>query len=85
MLQAGILKLVHQATPWINSVVLVKWKDKLGKFMFRICLDPTNLNNTIVHESHHFKTPDDIAHLLADACVITVSDCRKDFWHQQPD
>ena len=26
-----------------------------------------------------------IFHLFANACVITVSDCRKGFWHQQLD
>ena len=67
MLQAGILKPVHQATPWINSFVLVKGKDKFGKLKLRICLDPTNLNKAIVHEPYHFKTLEDIAHLLADA------------------
>ena len=83
MLQAGLLKLVHQATPWINSFVLVEGKDKLGKLKLRICLDPTNLNKSIVCKLYHFKMPEDIAYLLADACVITVSDCRKGFWHQQ--
>ena len=31
------------------------------------------------------KTPEDIAHLLAEACIITVGDCRKGFWHPQLD
>ena len=70
MLQTG--KSVHQATPLINSFVLVEGKDKLGKLKLRICLDPTNLNKAIVHEPYHFKTPEDIAHLLAEACIITV-------------
>ena len=60
-------------------------KDNLGKLKLRICLDPTNLNKAIVHEPYHFKIPEDIAYLLADACVITVSDCIKGFWHQQLD
>ena len=30
MLQAGQLKPVHEATPWINSYVIVEGKDKLG-------------------------------------------------------
>ena len=60
-------------------------KDKLGKLKLRICLDPTNLNKAIVHEPYHFKTPEDIAHLLAEAGIITVCDCRKGFWHQQLD
>ena len=85
MLQAGILKPVHQATPWINNFVIVEGKDKFGKLKLRICLEPTNLNKAIVHEPYHFKTPEHIAHLLADACVIIVNDCRKGFWHQQLD
>ena len=48
MLQAGILKPVQQATPWIKSLVLER-KDKLGKLKLRICLDLTNLNKAIVH------------------------------------
>ena len=83
MLQTGILKPVHQATSCINSFVLVEGKDKLDKLKLRICLDPTNLNKAIICKSYHFKTPENIAHFLADNCVIKVGDCRKGFWHQQ--
>ena len=31
MLQAGHLKPVHEATPWINSYVIVEGQDKLGR------------------------------------------------------
>ena len=85
MLQVGILKPVNQAIPWINSFELVECKDKLGNLKLRICLDPTNLNKAIVHKPHTSKTPEDIANLLAEACVITVCDCRKGYWHQQLD
>ena len=85
MLQAEVLKPVHQTTPWIISFVLVEGKDKLGKLKLRICLDHTNLNKAIVCGPYHFKTPEDIAHLFAEACIITVCDCRKGYWHQQLD
>ena len=85
ILQAGILKPVHQATPWINSFMLVDSKDKLGKLKLRICCNPTNVNKAIICEQYHFNVPENIAHLLADACVITVKDCRKGYWHQQLD
>ena len=68
MLQAGHLKPVHEATPWINSFVIVEGKDKLGRLKPRICLDPKNLNVAVIREPWFSKTPDDIAHLLADAC-----------------
>ena len=82
MSQARVLKPVNQAAPWINSFVLVEGKDKQGSLKLRICLDSTNLNKAIVQEPYHFKTPEDIAHLLAEACVITICDCRKGYWHQ---
>ena len=74
MLQAGVLKPVHEATPWINSFVLVEGKDKSGNLKLRICLDPTNLNKAIMREPYHFTTPEDITHLLVDACIMTVCD-----------
>ena len=43
------------------------------------------LNKVIVREPYHFKTPKDIAHLPADACIMSVSDCKKGYWHQQLD
>ena len=77
MLKAGILKPVQEATPRINSFVLVKGIDKQGKPKLRICLDPTNLNKAIIREPYHFKTPEDISHLLADSTLMTVLDCKK--------
>ena len=29
--------------------------------------------------------PDDIAHLIVDACIMTVCDCHKGYWHQKLD
>ena len=85
MLQAGVLKPVTEATSWINSFVLVELKDKSGNLKLRICLDPTNLNKAIIREPYHFKTPEDIAHLIAGACTMSVLDCHKGYWHQQLD
>ena len=85
MLQAGLLEPVNEATPWINSFVLVESKDKLGNLKLCICLDPTNLNKAITREAYHFRTPEDIAHLLADACIMAVCDCKKGYWHQKLD
>ena len=65
--------------------MLVESKDKLGYLKLCICLDLTNLNKAITRELYHFRTPEDIAHLLADACIMTVCDCKKGYWHQQLD
>ena len=64
MLQAGVLVPVHEATPWINSFILVEGKDRLGNLKLCICLDLTNLNKAITRELYHFRMPEDIAHLI---------------------
>ena len=77
MLQAGVMKSVTEATPWINSFVLVESKDKSRNLKLRMYLDPTNLNKAIIREPYHFKTREDVAHLIAGACTMTVLDCCK--------
>ena len=83
MLQTGVLAPVNETIPWINSFVLVESKDKSGNLKLHICLDPNNLNKVITREPYHFRTPEDIAHLLADACIMTVCNCKKGYWHQK--
>ena len=85
MLQEGVLAPVHEATLWINSFVLVESKDKLGNLKLCICFDPTNLKKVITKEPYHFRMPEDIAHLLPDACIMTVCDCKMGYWHQKLD
>ena len=85
MIKVEVLKPVHEATSWINRFVPVEGKDKLGNLKLRICLDPTNLNKAIVRETYCFKTPENIAHLLADAFIMTVCDCKKGYWDQEID
>ena len=72
MLKVGIIKPVQEATPWINSFMLVEGKDKLGNLKLCICLNPTNLNMVIVREQYQFKTLEDIAHLIANLCIMNA-------------
>ena len=77
MLQAGIIKPVKEATLWINSFILVEGKDKSGNPNLHICLDLTNLNKAMICKPYHFKTPEDITHLIANSCVMTACNCKK--------
>ena len=86
MLKEGIIKPVYEATPWMNSFILIEGKDQLGNLKFCICLDPTNLNKAVVKELYPIKTPEDNhTHLIAISCVMMVCDCKKDYWHQELD
>ena len=64
---------------------MVESKDKTGNLKLHIWLDPTNLNKVITREPYYFRTPEDITHLLADASIMTVCDCKKGYWHQKLD
>ena len=85
MLQASVILPVTKATLWIKSFVLVEKRGNHGQVKLRICLDPTNLNKAVTREPYHFRTPKDISHMLADACILTVCDCKKGYWHQTLD
>ena len=48
MIQASVIRPVKEATPWINSFVLVEGKDKSGNMKLCICLDLMNLNKAVI-------------------------------------
>ena len=77
MLQASVIRPVTEATLWINSFILVEGKDKSGNPKLCICFDPKNLNKAVILEPYHFKTLEDIAHLITNANIMTVWDCKK--------
>ena len=79
MLDAGVIMEVHEATPWINSFVIVETV-KDGQKKLQICLDHKPLNKAIMHEPYITHTPGDVYHKLANAKYITVIDFKKSFW-----
>ena len=85
MLKAGIIRPVQEATPWTNSFMPVEGNGRLGNLKLCICLNPTNFNKAVLREWYHFKTPEDIAHLIANSCIMTVCNCKKGYWHQELD
>ena len=80
MLQAGVIRPVTEATLWINSFILVEGKDRSGNSKLCICLD-----KAVIHEPYHFKTPEDIAHLIANSCIMMLCHCKKCYWYQELD
>ena len=48
-----------------TALYLLKVRTDQAVQKLHMCLDPTNLNKAIVCELYHFKTLEDIAHLIA--------------------
>ena len=80
MLDAGVIVLVTEPTPWINSFVIVETTDQHGNPKMCICLDPTPLNKAVIREPYHYRSPDDIYHHLCNAKYLTVIDFKKCYW-----
>ena len=78
MEQAGVIVLVHQATPWISSYIIVESEDKRKKMC--ICLDPTPLNKAMLREPFYYHIPDDVHNKLAKATCFAVIDFKKGYW-----
>ncbi len=79
MQQAGVIVLVEQATPWINSFLIMESINKADKKKLHICLDPSDLNKAVIWELYYYCTPDDIYHQLAKATCFTVVDLKNGY------
>ena len=71
---------VTEATPWINSYVIIESEGKNGKQKLWICLDPTPVSKAVIRGPYHTQTPEDIYHHLYKAKYITVVDFCKGYW-----
>ena len=78
MLNLGIISKLGQntATPWMNSFVLVKKPNG----SLSVCLDPTDLNKSIVHPVCNMCTLDERNHLLKETKFFSVFDTTKGFF-----
>ena len=80
MVDAGILtKLTPEmSTPqWLNSFIVVKKPH--GNL--HVCLDPTDLNKSIIHPVCNMRTLEEIIDLLKGSPYFAVFDSIKSFFH----
>ena len=77
LVNQGIISLVIEQTPWIDSFVCVTKAN--GSVL--LCLDPRDLNKAVLRS--HFVTPsfEDITSQLHDARWYTMVDIKSGYWH----
>ena len=68
-------------TEWVSSVTYPRKPD--GTLC--ICLDPRDLNKTIIREHYKAPTLKEISHKLAGATVFSKLDAKDGFWSMQLD
>lgn len=71
-----VIEPVNEPTEWVSSIVLVKKTN--GKLRF--CLDPRNLNKSIMRSHYQFPTIHDIKSKLAGSKIFSTLDANSGFW-----
>ena len=84
MEQLEIITPVTAPTEWVSSITYPTKPDG----SLRICLDPCNLNKTIIHEHYKAPTLEEISHQLSGATVFPNWTLRMAFgvfiWTRHP-
>ncbi|CAI6374637.1 unnamed protein product [Macrosiphum euphorbiae] len=77
MVNNDIIIKEEEPTEWVNPIVVVKNKNKMG---IRICLDPFHLNKVLLREHFNLPTFEEISSKFSGAKLFTVLDASKGFW-----
>lgn len=65
-----------EPTEFVNPIVIMKKK----KNKIRLCLDPQNLNKSLLRESYVNQTFEEITHSLYGSKILSTLDANKGFW-----
>ncbi|CAI6369196.1 unnamed protein product [Macrosiphum euphorbiae] len=71
-----IIREINEPTEWVNRLVIVEKKNG----SMRLCLDPRDLNENIIHEYCVIPTLSDLSSKLKNARVFSVFDLKDGFW-----
>ena len=72
-----VIAKVSEPTEWVNSLVVVEKPNK----KVRLCLDPRDLNKSILREHYPMKTVEEVAAKVNNAKVYSVLDASNDTKH----
>ena len=72
---AGVIRKTSKPTEWVHSLVVVEKKDR----SLRLCLDPKDLNKSIMREHFMLPTSQDVMSQLSGKVIFTVIDQKDSF------
>ena len=72
-----VIEKVSEPTEWVNSLVLIEKPNK----KVRLCLDPRNLNKSILREHYPMKTVVEVAEKVENAKVYSILCASYGYWH----
>ena len=71
-----VIQKVTEPTEWVNSLVVVEKPNK----DVRLCLDPRELNKSILREHFPMKTVEEVAAKVKNAKIYSVLDVSNGYW-----
>ena len=76
MKKLGVIREITEPTGWVNSFALANKSN--GRI--RVCLDPQNLNQALMHEHYYSPTFEDIAAKMVGSKIFSILDADQAFW-----
>jgi transposase InsO family protein len=77
LVDQGVLTKVQDPTDWVSQMVIVEKQDG----SLRVCIDPSQLNKSLMREQMPMPTLDDILPHLKDARIFSKVDVKSAFHH----
>ena len=74
-----VIEKVSEPTEWVNSLVVEEKPNK----RVRLCLDPRDLNKSILREHYPMKTVEEVAAKANNAKVYSVLDASNGYWQMK--
>ncbi|XP_065077663.1 uncharacterized protein K02A2.6-like [Ochlerotatus camptorhynchus] len=78
MVKLGVIRKQVEPTPVVSNLVVVRKNNKI-----RLCIDPTDVNKSILRRHYPLRTIEEIAARIRDSTWFTILDCKKGFWQIQ--
>lgn len=73
----GVITPVEEPTPWVSQIVIAHKKS--GDI--RVCLDPHELNKSLMREHYTLPILEDVLHELRESKVFSKADLSSGYWH----
>lgn len=78
MTETKIIEKVNECSEWVNHLVTVEKRDE--EKSLRCCLDPSELNDSLVDEQTYMCTFEDISSKLSQMKYFSVLDLKDGYW-----
>ena len=81
MEELGVITPISEPTTWVSQLVITQKRSGAR----RVCIDPRELNKTLLREHYTLPVLEDTLHEIKDSRVFSVDDLSSGYWHVELD